>query len=157
MAKKLKAQNDKLTPEVATGEAKTAAAIPAPSSDKAQGGAAATAGAEVEGKEHALETLNALAQHICRIRNRRIMFGGDKDHVVANGAEGMCGLLVAEVLEFLRINEMPNLPSQADIAEEFGLNAGTFSQFLAGQPSRNKAWVSQARECIRFIVRTTTP
>ncbi len=128
---------------------------PAPVPDEGGSGEPESEPNETEGQ--ALTTLRALAQHICRIRNRRIMFGGSKDEVVANGAEAMCGLLVAEVLEFLRLNDMQNLPSQGELATMFSLNAGTYGQFLLGAPSRNKAWVRYARESLRHIVRVTTP
>lgn len=102
------------------------------------------------------DTLQSLAQQLCRIRNRRSLFGGDDDHVLRHGPPGMCGRLVFQVLRFLRERPVAGLPSQRDLAHLVGVKPGGFGKFLEGKPSRHPPWITYAQQCVQHLALGTS-
>ena len=100
-----------------------------------------------------LDILQALAQSFCRCRNRLIRFGGKVEAILSNGPEGMCGMLVSEMITFLtRMNLTP--PTQKYIATSIlRVNAATFGKFLNGMPSGKHDWITNAKSVIKFLLR----
>jgi hypothetical protein len=108
-----------------------------------------------------IDGLKKLAQKLCKVKNRTRRFGGDQEHVLERGPAGMCGRLIAEALiiisDIVAIEYKSAIPTQKDLANRFKVNAGSYGNFLLGEPSTASHWMTTGYRSLQYLLRGDLP
>lgn len=98
-----------------------------------------------------LNVLCLLEQHLCRIRNRTVMFGGRDEKVLKHGTAGMAGRVASSVLDYLKRNRVQP-PNKTTLHEPIGLTTpSAITKLLSGQSGPGDAYTTDARNLIHFL------
>ena len=105
-----------------------------------------------------IATIRSLRLQLCRLKNRRLHFGGADAEILRGAPVTAVGKMVGFALESLRTSlGRSNVPLNQHLAAVVGVDAPRFSQFVNGQKSDPRPWVEVGQKTLWYLMTGKLP